>query len=82
MNVLGTRYDVRLHLGRVPALRPLSTWAERTQQDACRNAMVASTLLAEHRRERDEVAAYVETLIAHRAGTATAPTGARAAVLG
>lgn len=51
----------------------LTAWAERTQQDACRNAMAASTALTEQRRERDEVAAYVATVVAHRTGLA-APT--------
>lgn len=52
---------------------PLAGWAERSQQAACRNAMAASTALAEQRRERDEVAAYVETVIAHRTGATLRP---------
>lgn len=51
----------------------VTSWAERSQQAACRNAMAASTALAELRRERDEVAAYVETVIAHREGRSPSP---------
>ena len=60
--------------------RILASWAERSQQDACRNAMAASTALAEQRRERDEVAAYVETRdrppLRHRPRTAPERTSA------
>lgn len=41
-------------------------WAERSQQRACRNAMVASTALAQARLERDEVEAYVAGALASR----------------
>ena len=47
-------------------LRPLTRWAEHSQSIACRNAMVASTVLADRRRERDEVQQFVETLLALR----------------
>jgi hypothetical protein len=57
-----------------PMTRPLSHWAGQSQQHACRNAMVASTAITATRRERDEVHAYVETLIANRAGRAGAAT--------
>ena len=59
---------------------PLAGWAERSQQAACRNAMAASTALAEQRRERDEVAEYVETVIAHRSGTTRRPAPRTAAL--
>lgn len=56
----------------VPVLVPLARWAERSQRQACRNALVASTSLSQGRRERDEVTEYVETVLAHRAGDLTA----------
>ena len=49
-----------------PMLRPLTRWAEQSQQQACRNAMVASTALAAGRRERDEVQEFVEAALARR----------------
>jgi hypothetical protein len=49
-----------------PMLRPLSRWAEQSQRQACRNAMVASTALTAVRRERDEVQEFVETTVARR----------------
>lgn len=55
---------------------PLARWAEESQRQACRNAMVASTALAAGRRERDEVRELVEHLLSSReprAG-ATSPT--------
>ena len=64
-----------------PPRSPLAGWAERSQQTACRNAMAASTALAERRRERDEVAAYVETVVAHRSGSTARPVS-RASALG
>ena len=61
-----------------PVRRVVTAWAERSQRGACRNAMIASTLLAERRRERLEVAEYLEhalgpaplTAGSHRAGAA------------
>jgi hypothetical protein len=54
-----------------PILRPLSRWAfgfaEQSQRQACRNAMVASTAIAAGRQEREEVQLYVETMLARRA---------------
>ena len=44
-----------------PMLRPLTRWAEPSQQQACRNAMVASTALAAGRRERDEAQQFIDT---------------------
>ncbi|MDQ6688448.1 MAG: hypothetical protein M3Z50_12715 [Actinomycetota bacterium] len=38
--------------------RPDPAWAERSQQVACHNAMVASTALAASTHEREEVARY------------------------
>ena len=49
-----------------PIMRPLTKWAEHSQQHACRNAMVASTALTARRRERDEVQEYVEAALARR----------------
>jgi hypothetical protein len=49
-----------------PVGRPLSHWAETSQRQACRNAMVASTVITATRRERDEVQAFVDTLVARR----------------
>jgi hypothetical protein len=57
-----------------PVRRVVLRWAERSQRDACRNAMVASTVLAERRRERLEVADY----LAHALGTAPSPQARRA----
>ena len=57
-----------------PVLRPVQRWAEHYQRGACRNAMVASTMLAERRRERVEVADYLERALSrdsHRAGPAS-----------
>ena len=49
-----------------PMFRPLTRWAEHSQRQACRNAMVASTALAAGRRERDETREVVDSLIALR----------------
>jgi len=49
-----------------PMLRPLAWWAEQSQRQACRNAMVASTALTAGRRERNEVQEFVEEVLAHR----------------
>ena len=49
-----------------PMIRPVTLWAERSQRGACRNAMVASTALAERRRERDEVTEYLDRALARR----------------
>jgi hypothetical protein len=66
-----------------PMLRPLTRWAEHSQRQACRNAMVASTALAATRRERDEVQEFIESLIAHREPRAgAAPPTLPAARLG
>lgn len=61
----------------------VTRWAERSQQRACRNAMVASTALTQARAERAEVEEYVAGTLARRAGGTTpalpqqpeAPTG-------
>ena len=70
-----------------PMLRPLSRWAqgwaEHSQRQACRNAMVASTALAASRQEREEVRLFVEDMLARRAPAAdTAPHPPAAAQLG
>jgi hypothetical protein len=66
-----------------PMLWPLTRWAENSQRQACRNAMVASTDLAAGRRERDEVQEFVDTLIARRTRRAgAAPPALPAARLG
>jgi hypothetical protein len=49
-----------------PMIRPLARWAEQSQRQACRNAMVASTALTQGRRERDEVREFVETTLLRR----------------
>jgi hypothetical protein len=56
-----------------PMIRPVTLWAERSQRGACRNAMVATTALAERRRDHLEVAAYLDRALdrgSHRAGSA------------
>jgi hypothetical protein len=58
----------------VPMLKPLTNWAENSQRQACRNAMVASTALAASRRERDETQDYVDSVLARRARRAGAAT--------
>jgi hypothetical protein len=66
-----------------PMLRPLSRWAEHSQRQACRNAMVASTALAANRLEREEVKLFVEETLARRAPVAEAvPTPPATAQLG
>lgn len=44
----------------------IDEWAVESQQGARRNALVASTALAEVRAEHDEVSGYVEAAIARR----------------
>ena len=51
-----------------PVIRPLTRLAERSQRDACRNAMVASTALTALRQERDDVEEYLAQARARRAG--------------
>lgn len=66
-----------------PVTRPLTQWAENSQREACRNAMVASTALAAVRRERDEAQEYVDSALARRARRAgSAPPSLPAARLG
>jgi hypothetical protein len=61
-----------------PMLRPLSRlplrWAEHSQRQACRNAMVASTALAARRQEREEVQVFVKDTLARRAPVAEGPS--------
>ncbi len=67
-----------MHLILEPMLWPLTRWAQHSQRQACRNAMVASTALGAGRRERDEVQEYCEAMIARRRpGSETAPALAR-----
>ena len=67
----------------VPLFKPLTTWAENSQRQACRNAMVASTALAEVRRERVETQEFVDSVLARRARRAgAAPPSLPAARLG
>ena len=47
-----------------PVVRALSRWAQESQRTACRNAMVASTALAERRRERREVEEFLHHALA------------------
>jgi hypothetical protein len=66
-----------------PLFLPLTRWAENSQRQACRNAMVASTALAAGRRERDETQEFVDSVLARRARRAgTAPPSLPAARLG
>ena len=66
-----------------PMLGPLTRWAKKSQHQARRNAMVASTNLAAGRRERDETQEFIATLIARRARRAgAAPPVLPAARLG
>jgi hypothetical protein len=70
------------HLTR-PVTRPVTTWAEDSQRRACRNAMVASTSLAEGRRERVEVQEFVDRTLSLREPRAgAAPPALPAARLG
>jgi hypothetical protein len=63
--------------------RPVTQWAEDSQRQACRNAMVASTMLTAGRRERDEVQLFVDQLLSHREPRAgAAPPTLPAARLG
>jgi hypothetical protein len=67
----------------VPLFKPLTNWAENSQRQACRNAMVASTALAAGRRERDETQDFVDSVLARRARRAgAAPPSLPAARLG
>ena len=59
-----------------PMLRPLSRFAEHSQRQACRNAMVASTALAASRQEREEAQQFIETMLARRASGDVAPAAA------
>jgi hypothetical protein len=66
-----------------PVTRPLAQWADASQRQACRNAMVASTAVTAGRRERDEVQEFIESLHARRSRRAgTAPPSLPAARLG
>ncbi len=66
-----------------PLFLPLTRWAETSQRQACRNAMVASTALAAGRRERDEAQEFVDSVLARRARRAgAAPPSLPAARLG
>ena len=66
-----------------PLLLPLTRWAEISQRQACRNAMVASTALAAGRRERDETQEFIDSVLARRARRAgAAPPSLPAARLG
>ena len=66
-----------------PLFSPLSRWAEQSQRQACRNAMVASTALAAGRRERDETEKYISSELSRRARRAgAAPPSLPAARLG
>jgi hypothetical protein len=66
-----------------PLLLPLTRWAETSQRQACRNAMVASTALAAGRRERDETQEFVDSTLARRSRRAgAAPPTLPAARLG
>ena len=66
-----------------PLFLPLQRWAQNSQRQACRNAMVATTALAAGRRERDETQEFVDSVLARRARRAgAAPPSPPAARLG
>ena len=65
-----------------PILRPLSRFAEHSQRQACRNAMVASTALTAGRQEREEIQQFVTTMLAHRGQAVAAPAPRAAAHIG
>jgi hypothetical protein len=65
-----------------PMLRPLSRFAEHSQRQACRNAMVASTALAARRQEREEAQQFIATMLARRASGDVSPAAPVAAQLG
>ena len=65
-----------------PMLRPLSRFAEHSQRQACRNAMVASTALAASRQEREEAQRFIETVLAHRRQATARPKPGSAAQIG
>jgi len=65
-----------------PMLRPLSRFAQHSQRQACRNAMVASTALTAGRQEREEVQQFVTTMLAHRGQVTAAHKPAAAAQIG
>lgn len=56
-----------------PMVRPIARWAEQSQRQACRNAMVASTALTARRQERDEAEEFVRSALARRRPTASEP---------
>ena len=49
-----------------PIVRPVLWWAQESQRRACRNAMVASTALAERRHERRDVEEYLSLTLGER----------------
>ena len=51
-------------------LRSVATWPVGSQQHARRNALVASTALAQRRHERHEVERFLEAYDARRSGAA------------
>jgi hypothetical protein len=59
-----------------PLLLPLAAWAENSQRIACRNAMTASTELAERLRESRDVQEYVVRTLELRA-SAEEPAASR-----
>jgi hypothetical protein len=60
-----------------PMLRPLSRWAEHSQRQACRNAMVACTALAASRQEREEARLFVEDVLNARSSADVRPRAPR-----
>ncbi len=57
------------------SVRALTQWPVHSQQGARRNAMIASTALAERRRERLEVEEYLDSLSASRGPTVEVALG-------
>jgi len=60
-------------------VRSLGHWHVHTQEVARRNALVASTALAERRLERVEVEAFLSSLEARSAAATTLEVGVRGA---
>ncbi|GCD92308.1 hypothetical protein [Nocardioides sp. LS1] len=60
--------------------RHLTQWPVESQQVARRNAMIASTALAQRRAERDEVEDFLAGLTGSAGGSPTAEVAAQAAL--
>ncbi len=59
---------------------PVTRWPVESQQRARRNAMIASTALAQRRAETDEVEEFLASLTGSRGGTPATEVAAPAAM--